>query len=460
MFSDLFTTKEVLRHDLGYCRLYDIRYSRKDCTKMYFTGCSPAKYAALRSCSHPNILPVYKTTVHSIYTKRVVPFSTVYDSGNRMYNEYVLAKLREALAFLHGELGLTHGALAMDALFVDGCGNVLVGKFDRCEAYAEGSGDEALLDELAHAMLGKGLDAVGEGDSIFRLLEDRAAFEGLDVAEKRGFIERVLRNKAALVPCVAKNIIGLLIDDVSKSSDPDYKIYVLDSLIELDRDMVVQFATSLFSILDTPVRLHLLRHLPTAETLGDCAPQLCLGLRVKEKQLKHETVRFLFVNEERFSGKTFAYILKAMQEDISDTESVALVCALLVGLRRDDVHRPVYKLLAHYLALGKARKHVYDCLDRFFVHFNKYKISTELLPLLCSYLSDAEAQDSCFALVERILCFLKENKTDIQAKDWSLKGIKGMFGARKGQGEVDPDARILQLSQLKEDDDWGDEDVI
>lgn len=171
MLNKLFAPKEVLKHNLGYCKLYDTRYNHMQCTKMYLTTDSPSRYEFLRSVAHYNILPVYKITQHSIYTKHVVPFSTVYDRQHRKYNEYVIAKLREALDYLHEELKIEHGNIVMDALFVDNYGNVLIGKFDRTAEFKSVQDDEFLQNALSQTMLGRDLAEVGSGDPIFRTLE-------------------------------------------------------------------------------------------------------------------------------------------------------------------------------------------------------------------------------------------------------------------------------------------------
>lgn len=460
MLANLFTTKKVLSHDLGYCKLFDTTYNGKDCTKMYFTINLPTKYERLRSVSQPNILPVYKITAHSIFTKRVAPFSAVYDRKQTKYNEYVLARLRDAITFIHEELRLEHCNLVMDALFIDNYGNVLIGKFDDCVEYKSSADDDFLLNELANTMLGRDIATVGEGDVLFRTLEDKDAFQKLTVEEKKTFVMRIVDNKEPLLDRIYRNLVVLLLDDISGASSPEYKVFVLDALMALNKDILLSFTTHLFSILDSSIRIYLLQNLPEVDSLGECVPQLCLGLRVKDKRLKHETIAFLFRNEGKFSSKAFAQVLKAVQEDVVDSESIALACSFLSQLERSDVDKPIYKLVLALLVLGKARAQVYQCIDKFFPRFDKYKISTELLPPLCANLTEPDAQDFCFTLVEKILSFLKSNKADIRSKDWTLKSIKSMFVTKKQSADTDVNTRMMQLSKSDVEESWDEEEIL
>lgn len=460
MLNKLFTSKEILRHDMGYCRLYETKYNGVRCTKMYFTVDSPSKYEFLRTTTHYNILPVYKITQHSIFTKLVVPFSAVFDKHRVKYNEYVIAKLRETLNFIHDELQLEHCNIVMSALFVDVHGNILIGKFDRCTEFRSAEDDEYLLNELCLSILEKDLSEVGDGDILFRTLEKKENFEKFTIDQKREFVYHMIENKDEFMECVMRNIIGLLLEDISKSNSEEYKIFILDSLIKLDNDLLITFSKDLFSILDSSIRLYLLKNLSGLGGLNECVGEICLGLRVKDRALRLETINFIFRNSSKFSTKAFSWILETMQEDVTDAESIAVVCYALLDMERVDVYRPVYKFLLRFLILDKEKMLLYQCTERFFPHFDKYKISTELLPLLCSKLSVVEAQDTCFHLVEKILSFLKEYKSEIRSKEWSFRNLKGIFVTKKVQDEAAISERIMRLSKEDKEDEWEEKDVV
>ncbi|KAI5168429.1 hypothetical protein PAEPH01_0121 [Pancytospora epiphaga] len=455
MLNKLFASKEVLKHNLGYCKLYDTKYNHIVCTKMHFTTDQPAKYEFLRSIAHYNILPVYKITQHSIYTKHVVPFSEVYSKEHVKYNEYVVAKLRETIKYLNDDLKIEHRNIVMDALFVDNYGNVLIGKFDRTAEYKDGNEDKHLLNELSKTILGVELDEVGDGDFIFRTLEDREAFFKAEVEKKRNFIENVLESKDEILQRIINTIIHLLIDDISRSENEEYKIFVLDSLRKLDGELLTLFSKNLFSILDSPVRMYLLQQNSGLGNLNECVDEICLGLRVKEKTMKIATIDFIFKNEYIFNTVSFSSILRSMHEYIVDTESVSAICVRMVHLKRSDVYKPIYKLLTHFILLGKVRVLVFKCTEAFFSEFDKYKVSTELLPLLCSHLADPDSQDACFSLVEKILLFLKENRNELRAREWSIKNITGIFGSKK---EKAYEPEIIRMSK-KNEDSWEETDA-
>ena len=203
---------------------------------MYFTVDSPAKYELLREKKHYNILPIYKITQHSIFTKLIEPFATVFDRKKTRYNQYVILKLKEALAFIHEELKLEHNNIVMSGLFVDSNGNILIGKFDRCNEFRNSNDDDYLLNKLSKEMLGKDLNEVSEEtNGLFTNLERKETFEGFTLEEKKAFILKVIDNKDQFIDCIKKNIIILFLESITKINEEEYKIFVLESLIKFDR---------------------------------------------------------------------------------------------------------------------------------------------------------------------------------------------------------------------------------
>ena len=65
--------------------------------------------------------------------------------------------------------------------------------------------------------------------------------------------------------------------------------------------------------------------------------RLSLGLRVKTRILKLETINFIFKNSQKFDTKSFSFILDNTEIDIMDTEAIGLICLQLLDLQRDDV---------------------------------------------------------------------------------------------------------------------------
>ena len=56
--------------------------------------------------------------------------------------------------------------------------------------------------------------------------------------------------------------------------------------------------------------------------------------------------------------------------------------------------------------------------------FNKSKIASELLPILCNLLPEKEYQEELFDLVEQIIQWLKKNRNELDQSDWKLNKSK------------------------------------
>jgi hypothetical protein len=462
MLKGLFSSKETLAHDLGYCKLYDIKYNHMKSTKMYFTASSPIKYDFLRTSKNPNILPIYKITQHSIYTKRVIPFVSVFDEKKKEYNKYVMKKILNAVDYLHNQLKFEHNNIVMDALFVDEFGNVLLGKFDRCKEFESSNDDDYLLQDLCKKILkdtkNSPLKEEHFHSELFEQMEKSANFKNYTIIQKREFMMLILEHKNELIDLIKNNIFNMLIEDIKSMEDKDFKVFMVDSLNRFDPKIFKTFTKSFLSIIDSSVRLYMLQNIKETSNLDDAAEEISLGLRVKDKCLKFETISFIFKNEKSFSSKSFNIFIEAIAQSIDDSESIALVCLKFIETNRSDVHNNMYKLLASFLIHNKSKMMVYKCIEFYFQYFDKYKLSTEMLPMLCSKLSEKEDQDKCFLLVEKILNFLKAHKGEIQSKDWSFKSIKGIFQTKKPDTESKLNERMSRLSKEEEPNEWDDQD--
>lgn len=467
MLNLLFGRRETLQYNLGYCRLYETRYNGLPSTKIYLISHSPQKYEFLKDVRHPNILPVYRVTAHSIFTRPVEPFKTLFDPAKQQYNSYLLRSIRGAVAYLHDELRMEHLGITMDGLFIDGDGNILLGKFDRCCKLRSAKDDEYLLNELSKEMVGREIDWSADqspDDSVFGLLEDRGLFGSLSLERKREFIARILENREEFIERIRRSIIMLWLENITKISDEKYKLFVMESIFSFDSALALSLSKELFSILDTPIRLYLLRHLRPAGPLDACVQEACLGLKVKTRSLRTETISFLFRHEKFFSTKSFAQILSSIRSDIHDPDSANLVCLELLRLRRplpEALAQPLYPLLVHLLHVCSCKSSCYKCIELYFTGFDMAKVSSELLPMLCSRLAEQESQDSCFRIVEKILSFLKQHKGEMATSSWPVKTIRGIFtgGKKPPTPEETVAARLSELSRADEPDDWADRET-
>ena len=455
MLEKLFGQREKLQDDLGYCKLLEAQYNGANCTKMYFTIDPPRKYEFLKQVKHRNILPVYRVTAHSIFTKPVEPFAKVFDPALREYNKYVLMKLKETLDYIHGELKLEHLGLSMNALFVDRNGNVLLGNFASCRRFVNAQDDDFLLNNLSKKLLGRDIDDVSEETGLFRRLEDRNNFLDLPLAKKQEFIEDILAHKEQLMERIIHNLARLFLVDIAKVPDANYKTFVVCAIFKLNEGQITSLSKELFSILDTPIRMYLLRNADLGSEINHCVTEICQGLRVRARHLRLETVTFIFKNCGHFNGKAFNHILDTMAKETKDGETADLICLELINTERRDAHEAIYRLLYEFNRVVSSKTIYYRCLDKYFVYFDKPKISTKLLPMLCAQLTDPNGQDECFRLVERILSYLKGHKSEIASAGWSIPSIKGLLKGKQATSEEKMQERIRHI--YLEEEDWEDQ---
>lgn len=458
MIKDIFGSKEILKHDIGYCKLYDTKYGGNNCTKMYFVTESPSKFEFLKNLNYPNILPVYKITNHSIFTKKVVPFLTIFDKTHIKYNEYIVKKLRDTVVHIHDNLKIHHGQLEMDALFIDELGNVLLGKFGRSDQISESNkqNDNFMLNSLSKKMIGKEINQISNNKTLFEELEKKDLFDAMLVEEKKAFLLRVYDEKDNLIDSIKTNIFHQTILDISKSEDKDYKIKALDILNMIDSNKLQSFSKILFGIIDSSVRLYLLKNLKKINSLNDCIAEISLGLRVRDNALKMETLNFIFANEKSFNDKGFSHIIEMSIAGISDSHFTEALCKNLCEIDRTGLEKPVYKLIIELLATNKNKSSLYRVIDKYFVEFDKYKLATELLPALCSKLTDKEDQDKCFISVEKIFSYLKKCRNELNSKEWSLRNILPLRKSDKTDNSTEMKIKINSDENSWE---WEDTDI-
>ena len=206
MLKEMFGTKETLEYDLGNCKLFETKYNGALCTKITYKSQSPSSFEIIKPIKHPNILPIYKITAHSIFTVKIKPFSHVFDKSNKKYNEYVILKLKNLLDFLHTQLKIQHNLISMDSLFVDEFGNILLGNFFNTTPFSSDQSDYQALDHLSINLIHKDLVSVQPFNSIFERLEHKNFYTELSIKEKKDFLIEIENEKNFLLNSIKINI--------------------------------------------------------------------------------------------------------------------------------------------------------------------------------------------------------------------------------------------------------------
>lgn len=429
MFKNFFGFKDHLKHNVGYCKIYDTKYNNTPCSKITLKQGSPTEYNILLEFKHPNLFNIYKISVHSIYTQKLHPLSLYIDSTKTEYNRYIISKIKDAVEYIHKTFKKEHCCIDLESLFVEDSGKVILGNFQHFREYKDGSIDNKMLDLLCKNFTNKKVEDLDLSPTIFDTLFD-SKFTSLPMEHEialNNVLTNIINEKLNIPEITMIYIFKIFSDALNNKLPKENKSLILDFLFRLDRDYFIKNIKIFFSIMDTNVRIFLLNKFENSETnLDEIAENLSLGLKIKDKDLKKLTIDFIFNNSTKFNSKSFENLLLTMIS-CSDSDSIGQICTYLLNMKREDVNKGVFKLLNSYLNYDKNTLLVFKCVDKYFATFELVKITQIILPQLCEKLVDKNNQEYCFGLVEKIIKFLKDNREGINSKEWSLKGLKNIF---------------------------------
>ncbi|ELA41875.1 uncharacterized protein VICG_01059 [Vittaforma corneae ATCC 50505] len=467
MLKGLFSSKQDQAYSLSFGKIFYTKYNGIPCSKIALKSGTTKSYEILKHHPHPNIIPIFKLSRSSVYTKRIVPFTQAFEREKTEYNGYVIFKLKEALDFVHTVLKKEHRAISMESIVLEESGQVLLCNFERLKDFESQTLDYQMLSELCVQLTGseefvaqveknsnaRGVADMNFYDSIFKLDLSMCKIE-----DKISMFENFLRNRSILPTITIKFLFNAFLKDAERDLNKEYKTKTLDFLYSLDEKYFNEDIKILFSILDSNIRAYLLQRFMnqsfTVQELDGITSDLSLGLQVKDKTIKKLTIDFIF--QHSFSTEAMSFLLDTMAS-CTDSESMLLICNYLLGLNGERYCKQIYKLLLVFLSSEKNTLPVYKCIDKYCFNFDKIKIAKEILPSLCSRLIEKDNQEYCFALVEKILTFLRSHKDEIQSKDWSLKSIAGMF-SKKAEQPSKFEERVSRFSK-EELDEWKDIEI-
>lgn len=453
MLEGLFSTKQEHIYSLSFGKLLHAKHNGVMCSKITLKSANTKNYEILKTNSHPNIIPIFKLSKQSVYTKKIIPFTQAFERDKTEYNKYIISKVKEALIYVHTVLKKEYRALSTDSLVVEKGGQVLLCNFERMRPFESPDTDFEMLTGLSKELIGT--EEIKSCDDASTDIFERIF--GLNISAskpevKTSVFEDFLRNKEILPSVMRHHIFDLFVTDAAKDSNKQYKTRTFDILHEFDEDYFRICVKQLFSVLDSTIRVYLLDKFMDAELqpgdLQAITADVSLGLQVKDMAVKKRSIDFVF--KQQFGLESMELLLDAMGTS-TDSESIDVVCEYLLNFERDRLIKPIYRLLLVYLISGAKSHLIYNCIDRYFPLFDKIKITKEILPNLCSKLIEKEHQEQCFVLVEKILKFLRSHKDDLQSKESMFKSIKGMFGKKSQTNKFEE--RVTKFA--KEDlDEW------
>lgn len=490
----LFKTKESLDYIYNNFKLIKTVYNKKECTKIsHFQiiniGEKQIILSKLKNINETFLLPIYRITDHSVYTKKLVPYKFLLNQNISIeYKKYIFYKIKEALLYLHNNLNIEHVNLTTDSIFIDEMGNPLLGDIINFKI-----GNNVNLKQLDIVCMHETQQTINKlnGFEIFFTIED--FFKETDFIKTKVLINTIILKKNIIPSEIQKNIFNKLFEYLKKNIDKSEKLYIMSFLKQFDNNLFIKNQIEFFKIIDYNVRLFMLSELDSINNLDDCVFDISLGIRVKEKQMKMETLSFIFKYSDKFSKKSFALFLNTISECVVESDEIKLVCNKLLdenminntysfinnsltidGSRKDkreikDYIKILYKLLISFLKLKKCKKEVYICFAKYYSLFNKSKIASELLPILCNLLPEKEYQEELFDLVEQIVQWLKKNRNELDQSDWKLNKSKDKLINKSEKREKAFQNKINEIKKEIEkeygttlekfSEDWEEQDI-
>lgn len=462
------TKNETLVHTTSTYAMYDTTFENKNATKLVFTQ-TPEAYSFLKKIKHDTIISIYKLNVEKKYlvTRRLLPFYSVFKKEAKEFNKYISLKIAQAIMFLHGQCNIAHRNVVADSLFFNEEGGIVLGGFEKSRKSNTFDEDSIMFGNLMNELVGtsmKLVDLAKNGgfcsDIFFDLEIAFFGYKSFTTEQKLDFISKMRKEKNEFVDIHKRRISWMILGDISSDAPKDFRVLAVDFILCFDVPDMEEFLPPLFSILDTGIRLYLLRnsekYIGKVSSLDPIIKSLSLGIKCKDKQLREETIVFIKENISMISPRQQSEILETMHGYVSDDQGIQSVLRFLHDVKpvfkKTDV---VYRILCKYLIQSKSKVQVLCTMEIFYETFDNFKMTTELLPLLCGYLSNRHAQPAVFSLIEKILVHLKEHKAEIIDKEWRLGSIKNIFKPKSSlhQEEIYGEKREAQLTRLQNEPD-------
>lgn len=469
------TKKETLVYDNATFKMYDIMFEGKKATKIVLTA-TVLPYELLKKIKHDNIIHPKKLSVNKKYlvTCRLYPFNKYFKKEALEYTRFCLYKIAEALEFLHVHCSIAHRNLTLDALFFDEEGKIVLGGFEKAGKDINFDDDKVMFTDLVYKLLKENvtfknyIENKGNCDNFFFDLELAIfAYRSYNIEQKSEFINNLKRHSKDLIEPIRAKVAGLIFIDLQNEATGPLRLEITNFIIFNGPEENNEYIIKLFSILDTDVRLTLLKksehYIHKIKSFDPIIKDLVVGLKCNEIELIDATIEFIEKNIHLMSEPVILKILDVIYDYIGDDASVILVLNFFKrtkpAFKDNDV---IYKTLCKFLLMSECKPMVLDTIEIFYPSFNPYKIGTELLPLLCAYISDRKLQSQVFSLIEKILNHLKEHKNEIIKKEWSISGLKGFFVQKEEKASNKPAYEFSdpnynnkrEESETEWDDEW------
>lgn len=406
--------KEELIYETSNYKMYDSILDGKKATKFIYNT-DIKQYENLKKIHHDNLMCPLKINLRNrtIYTIPLLPFEFVYSEVTNEFNEYIFSCLAKTINFLHKKCSLQHNNINSLSLFFSENCKIVLGGFEKSIKTDYFDSDDIQFSNLIlkYMKINRNIQFfVNSNIKKSFFYENEIFYFGFDsysIEEKNEFIFKIKKNKDQLVEIFKKKTFFLFLKDLKTENNFEYKENILNFIIFLDIKNFDEILPELFYVLDSNVRLYLFsnskKYINKIKALDSSLNSILLGLKVKNKKLKKETIIFLQKNIVKISEQNQVYILECMYNTISDKEEIFLVLNYILETNPRFGNKDiVYNICKKYITISGCKNETLKVIKKFYTYFNKYKVSTELLPLICTYLADEKIQSFTFCLIEDI----------------------------------------------------------
>lgn len=453
---------EVLVYENKLYKMYLIEQNNKKGTKFVMTN-DIQQYELLKKIRHDNILHPQKINLKnkSLTTSYLIPFEIVYKQSTEDFNKFLFLCIAKALDFLHTNCSISHNNIFSTSLFFNEDCKIVLGGFEKAHKTTNFDSDNMQFSNLLYKYTGINCSLTefikknGFTDNLF--YDNDVFFFGFDahpVESKKDFIRLLKTKQNQLIEIYKKRIVKYFLQDLFKEYDKDYKEEVLNFIFYLDFEDYTEIIEDLFKVLDSNVRFYLFKnsnkYIEKVNSLDGAIESLLLGFKCKNQNLRSETFNFCTDNHSKLSENSQILLLDTAYEFIGDDKGMEEVLIYLDTTKpvftKSDV---IYKILKNYLINSNKKEMTIDVIGTFYGTFNKYKVSTELLPILCTSLANENLQYKTFPLIDMILKDLKDHKEQIISREWSFEAFKDFF-SRKGKDVKNNKRNYKEIQKNKE----------
>ncbi|WUR02846.1 N-terminal kinase-like protein [Vairimorpha necatrix] len=473
-FSKIFSfgpKKEDLLYETPTYKMFSTFLDDKKVTKFVYKK-GVKQYSLLKNIHHDNLISPIKISVKNniFYTQPLFPFIKIYKSSTCKFNEHIFLCLAKSLVFIHEKCQISHNNIETDSLFFTEDGKIVLGGFEKSSTNIDSSfsSDNIQFSNLMQKYLKINtnlLDFIKNNKSSKYFINNEIflfGFSDQTLENKKDFLEDFKNKKKDFIDLYKLKIIKIFIQDLNKEFENSYKYEIINTIFYIDLENYENILVLLFNVLDTNVRIYLFKNsklfIDKVENLDKSFDSLLLGLKIRKNNLRKETINFFKNNETKFCEINKIKILETMYEFITEPEDILLVLKYVktsnINENVDCKTDIIYRMCKNYLKIPSVRNETLNVIQIYYKSFNKNKVSTELLPLICTYLADEKLQTSTFLIIENILTDLKCHKEKIISKDWSFTEL---FSNKKNIKSKSVEDIKLEIEKEKKAEDSGDE---